>query len=119
MGNCPFASLSPGYVTEQIVEEIKKEREYSNERYQALEKTNDQLRLESENNMESIRQSYINIVNELNQELLAMKEQCEQADVEKQLLTNQLENQSVTINQEYDIQQTEKSLGTVDDINRI
>ncbi|CAF1012677.1 unnamed protein product [Rotaria sp. Silwood1] len=58
---------------------------------------------ESENNMESIRQSYINIVNELNQELLAMKEQCEQADAEKQLLTNQLENQSVTINQEYDI----------------
>ncbi|CAF5061045.1 unnamed protein product, partial [Rotaria sp. Silwood1] len=72
-----------------------------------------------ENNMESIRQSYTNTVNELNQELLAMKEQCEQLDSEKQFLTNQLENQSMMINQELDIQQTEKPLNTIDDMNRI
>ena len=52
--------------------------------------------------MESIRQSYLNTVNELNQELLAMKEQYEQLDAEKQLLNNQLENRSVIINQEQD-----------------
>jgi len=49
---------------------------------------------ESDNNMETIRQSYLNAVNELNQELLATKEQYEQLDAEKQLLNNQLENRS-------------------------
>ena len=42
--------------------------------------------LESSNNLESIRQSYMNTVNELNQELLAMKEAYEQLDAEKQRL---------------------------------
>ncbi|CAF1495089.1 unnamed protein product, partial [Rotaria sp. Silwood1] len=112
-------NVSINEIVQQIVEEIKKEREQSNERYQALEKANNQLQLELENNMESIRQSYTNTVNELNQELLAMKEQCEQLDSEKQFLTNQLENQSMMINQELDIQQTEKPLNTIDDMNRI
>ncbi|CAF3430630.1 unnamed protein product, partial [Rotaria sp. Silwood2] len=69
--------------------------------------------------MESIRQSYINTVNELNEELLAMKEQYEQIDAEKQFLTNQLENQSIIINQDRDTEQTEKSLDTIDNINHI
>ena len=43
--------------------------------------------------MESIRQSYINTVNELNQELLAMKEAYEQLDNEKQNLVGELEKQ--------------------------
>ncbi|CAF4691400.1 unnamed protein product, partial [Rotaria sp. Silwood2] len=86
---------------------------------EALEQMNAQLRLESENNMESIRQSYINTVNELNEELLAMKEQYEQIDAEKQFLTNQLENQSIIINQDRDTEQTEKSLDTIDNINHI
>ncbi|CAF3203995.1 unnamed protein product, partial [Rotaria sp. Silwood2] len=101
-------NASVNKIIQQIVEEIRKERENSNDRYEALEQINDQLRLESENNMESIRQSYINTVNELNEELLAMKEQCEQIDAEKQFLTNQLENQSIIINQDRDTEQTEK-----------
>ena len=47
--------------------------------------------VESANNLESIRESYINTVNELNQELLVMKEAYEQLDAEKQLLSNELD----------------------------
>jgi hypothetical protein len=36
--------------------------------------------IESANNLESIRESYLNTVNELNMELLAMKEQYEQLE---------------------------------------
>ncbi len=50
--------------------------------------------------MESIRQSYMNTVNELNQELLAMKEAYEQLDAEKQGLTSELEKRSVAVDQE-------------------
>ncbi len=58
------------------------------------------LFVESGNNMESIRESYTNAVNELNQELLAMKEVYEQLDAEKQDLINELEKRPVTIAQE-------------------
>ncbi|CAF1477950.1 unnamed protein product, partial [Rotaria sordida] len=64
-------------------------------------------------------QSYINTVNELNQELLAMKEQYEQVEIEKQFLTNQLENQSLIINQEHDTQQIEKPVAVVNEMNHI
>jgi hypothetical protein len=50
--------------------------------------------------MESIRQSYVNTVNELNQELLVMKEQCQQLDVEKQFLNSELEKRLADANQE-------------------
>ncbi|CAF1419944.1 unnamed protein product, partial [Adineta steineri] len=82
-------------VVRQIVDEIKRERKELNERYEALEKANNDLQTESGNNMESIRQSYLNTVNELNQELLAMKEQYDQLDAEKHILNDKLENQSV------------------------
>jgi hypothetical protein len=55
--------------------------------------------------MESIRQSYVNTVNELNQELLVIKEQCEQLDAEKEFLNRELEKRSADANQER-VQQT-------------
>jgi hypothetical protein len=51
---------------------------------------------ESDNNMETIRQSYLNAVNELNQELLATKEQYEQLDAEKRLLNNRSDQQNAS-----------------------
>jgi chromosome segregation ATPase len=88
-------------VAQQIVDQVTKEREDFSERCRAIEKVNDELRsgsflliidyftylliyVESTNNLESIRESYMNTVNELNQELLAMKEAYEQLDAEKQ-----------------------------------
>ncbi len=50
--------------------------------------------------MESIRQSYMNTVNELNQELLAMKEAYEQLDREKQGLIDELEKRPVEVDEE-------------------
>ena len=50
--------------------------------------------------MESIRESYVNTVNELNQELLIMKKQCEEYDIQNQLLNNELEKRPVQNNEE-------------------
>ncbi|CAF4949422.1 unnamed protein product, partial [Rotaria sp. Silwood1] len=94
------SNISFDDIAQQIVDQVTKEREDFNEKYQALEKENDNLRSELTNNMESIRESYVNTVNELNQELLIMKKQCEQFDAENQILTNELEKRSVQINQE-------------------
>jgi hypothetical protein len=55
--------------------------------------------------MESIRQSYINTVNELNQELLAVKDAYEQLDAEKEFLNHELEKRSVDVTQKR-VQQT-------------
>ncbi|CAF1375878.1 unnamed protein product, partial [Rotaria sordida] len=87
-------------IAQQIVDQVTKEREDFTGKYQELEKQNDNLRSELTNNMESIRESYVNTVNELNQELLIMKKQCEQFDAENQLLTNELEKQSIQIHEE-------------------
>ena len=57
--------------------------------------------------MESIQQSYVNTVNELNQELLAIKEAYEQVDSEKQLLNSELEKRSADTNQ----QQFQQTIG--------
>ncbi len=99
---------------QQIVDQITREREDFGEKYQALEKENNDLRtgsektencilvyslfsIESSHNLESIRQSYLNTVNELNQELLAMKEAYEQLDSEKQGLVNELEKRPLEV----------------------
>ncbi|UJR13672.1 hypothetical protein I4U23_000684, partial [Adineta vaga] len=82
-------------VVREVVNQIRNERKELNERYDALEKVNRDIRSESEANMESIRQSYTNTVNELNQELMAMQEQYEKLDAEKQSLNDQLENHSI------------------------
>jgi TolA-binding protein len=52
------------------------------------------LSIESDSNMESIQQSHINTVNELNQQLFDMKGAYEQLDAEKQFLSIQLEKLS-------------------------
>lgn len=43
------------------------------------------------NLMKSIRQSYMNVVHKLNQELFVMKKTYEQLDAEQQLLISELE----------------------------
>jgi hypothetical protein len=51
-------------------------------------------------NLESIKESYITTIDELNRELLAMK----QLDGETELLNNQLENRSIDLDQRSDKQ---------------
>jgi len=106
-------------IAQQIVDQIAKEREDFNERFQAIEKENDDLRsgssivipdgfislitffsLESTSNLESIKQSYMNTVNELNQKLLVMKEAYDQLDNEKQGLISELAKRPVEVEQE-------------------
>jgi transketolase len=102
---------------QQLVDQIVKEREDFNDKFQAIEKANDELRsgssilscscftcmilsVESTNNLETIKQSYMNTVNELTQELLAMKEAFNELDAEKQVLANELEKQSTELRAE-------------------
>jgi hypothetical protein len=56
--------------------------------------------LESTNNLEAIKQSYMNTVNELNQELLAMKEAYDQLDTEKQDLITEFEKRLAQFDQD-------------------
>ena len=65
------------------------------------------LSIESNDTLESIRQEYMNTVNELTQELLAMKEAYEQVDSEKQNLINELEKRPIAATQE----QAEQPIG--------
>ncbi|CAF5028174.1 unnamed protein product, partial [Rotaria sp. Silwood1] len=95
-------------IAQQIVEQISKEREDFNEKYEAIEKANDILRSESTNNLESIHQTYTNTLNELNRKLLAMKNRCEELDAEKQLLSTELEKRSIEIEREHANQTIEK-----------
>jgi len=104
-------------MAQQIIDQIVNERQDFNERYETLERVNNDLRsgsfllcvhwfvyhlfvLESTNNLESIKESYMNTVNELNQELLAMKEAYEQLDAEKQVWLSELEKRSVEVDGE-------------------
>jgi hypothetical protein len=110
--NTPFDQIA-----QQIIDQIVNERQDFNERYEALEKANNDLRsgssllflhcfiyllfaLESTNNLESIKESYTNTINELDQELLAMKEAYEQLDAEKQVRLSELEKRPVEIDEE-------------------
>ncbi|CAF5046650.1 unnamed protein product, partial [Rotaria magnacalcarata] len=87
-------------IAQQIADQVTREREEFNEKCQTLEKQNEDLRSEFTNNMESIRESYVNTVNELNQELLVMKKQCGECDIQNQLLTDELEKRPVRNNEE-------------------
>ena len=86
-------------VAQQIVNQITKEREDFTQRYHTLEKFNNDLRsgniypheeicisflfyVGSANDLETIKQSSVNTINQLNQELLAMKQQNEQTNRE-------------------------------------
>ncbi|CAF3634115.1 unnamed protein product, partial [Rotaria sordida] len=95
-------------IAQQIVEQLSKEREDFNEKYQTLEKANDVLCSESTSNLESILESYMNTINELNQELLVMKKQCEELDAEKQLLTDELQKRPVDIDRDHAEQTIQK-----------
>jgi hypothetical protein len=96
---------------------MNKEREDSSERYEEIEKVNENLRsgsslsvvisitcflfsVESTNDIESVRQFYINVVNELNQQLSDMKAAYEQNDAEKQRLSDELKKQAIEIDPE-------------------
>ncbi|CAF2189339.1 unnamed protein product, partial [Rotaria magnacalcarata] len=87
-------------IAQQIADQVTREREEFNEKCQTLEKQNEDLRSEFTNNMESIREAYVNTVNELNQELLVMKKQCEECGIQNQLLTDELEKRPVRSNEE-------------------
>ncbi|CAF5207416.1 unnamed protein product, partial [Rotaria magnacalcarata] len=87
-------------IAQQIGDQVIREREEFNEKCQTLEKQNEDLRSEFTNNIESIRESYVNTVNELNQELLVMKKQCGECDIQNQLLTDELEKRPVRNNEE-------------------
>ncbi len=85
-------------IAQQLVDQITKEREDFTERHQALERANNDL--QPSDNIESIRESHINTVDELNRQLLAMKEAYEQLDTEKQVLISELEKRPVEVDQE-------------------
>ncbi|CAF3671069.1 unnamed protein product [Adineta steineri] len=90
-------SGSFGDIIQQIVLQLNKERNESNQKYQTLEKLNDELRSESTTNLESIRESYVNTIDELNKELNAMKEAYDRIDNEKQLLNDEIEKLKIEI----------------------
>ncbi|CAF4330070.1 unnamed protein product, partial [Rotaria magnacalcarata] len=54
---------------QQILNQIINERQDFNEQYEALEKQNEDLRSESTTNLETIKDSYANTIDELNEEL--------------------------------------------------
>ncbi|CAF4970011.1 unnamed protein product [Rotaria sp. Silwood1] len=70
-------NLSFDQIPQLIIDQITKDRDDFNQQYEILQKTNDELRSESETNLETIKQSYTNTINELNQELLILKEELE------------------------------------------
>ncbi|CAF4279393.1 unnamed protein product, partial [Adineta steineri] len=93
-------------VVRQIVDEIKRERKELKERYEALEKTNYDIRIEADNNMELIRESCLNSIKELNEELLNIKEECNEFDrrnkellLEIETLNNQSNDRSIVVGQ--------------------
>ncbi len=57
--------------------------------------------LESTSDKQAIQQTYLNTIDELNQQLRLLKQQNDQLETEKYILNQQLENQaSIPINQE-------------------
>jgi chromosome segregation ATPase len=100
LGNCLSIDYNGSFdeIAQQIADQVTREREDFSEKYQALERANNDLR--SDDNLESIRQSYMNTVNELTQELLAMKEAYDQLDTEKQYLISELEKRPVEVDQD-------------------
>ena len=77
----------------RIVDQVTQERDDFSEKYQALERANSNL--QSDQHLQSIRQPYINTLDELNHELSAIKEAYDQLDQQNQLLTDQLDQRSL------------------------
>ncbi len=104
-------------IAQQLVDQIVREREDVNARFQAIEKANDELRsgsfifisnslskvifsIESTNNLEAIKQSYMNTINDLNQELLTMKDAYDELDKENQGLVDKPEKRPAEVDQD-------------------
>ncbi|UJR33572.1 hypothetical protein I4U23_021010 [Adineta vaga] len=87
-------------MAQTISDFILKERADSSFRYAEVEQANNEVRSESATNLETIKQSYVNTVDELNKELLSIKEQCKQLTIEKEDLNQQLQKQSIDFSQE-------------------
>jgi hypothetical protein len=84
-------------IAQQIADQVTREREDFSEKYQALERAYNDF--QSRDNIESVQQSYMNTVYDLNQKLLAMKEAYDQLDTEKQVLITELEKRPVEVAQ--------------------
>ncbi|CAF5226082.1 unnamed protein product, partial [Rotaria magnacalcarata] len=100
-------NISLDYAAEHIIEQISKEREAFNGKYEALEKVKENLELESTTNLETIKDSYVNAIEELNQELVVTKSRCEQLDAEKQRLSDELERRTT----EFDRDRSRQNVG--------
>ncbi|CAF5011090.1 unnamed protein product, partial [Rotaria socialis] len=50
--------------------------------------------VESGTNLETIKESYVNTIDELSQELAVIKSRCEQLDADKQRLSDELERRT-------------------------
>lgn len=97
---------------------MEQERNNFNERHQTLEKELNDLRsgkihfcfavssftryitsIESMTNLETIKESYVNAIDELNKELLTIKKQLDEVNVERQRLVDELDKQTSEIHQ--------------------
>lgn len=83
-------NISLDDIADQIIHQVTSEREDAREKYQALERANN-----DRENIEAVRQSYMNTVNELNQKLLTMKQAYDLIDNEKQVLVSELEQRAM------------------------
>ncbi|CAF3726526.1 unnamed protein product [Rotaria magnacalcarata] len=101
-------NISLDYAAEHIIEQISKEREAFNGKYEALEKVKENLELKSRTNLEAIKESYVNAIEELNQELVVTKSRCEQLDAEKQRLSDELERRTSEFDRDRSRQNVER-----------
>lgn len=80
-------------IADQIIHQVTTERDDAREKHQGLERAyNDR---QSDADIEAVRQSYMNTVNELNQKLLTMKQDYDLLDNEKQVLVSELEQRAM------------------------
>ena len=104
-------------IGQQLVNQLTQEREDFNDRFQAIERANDALRSgiilfispskvvdlrfieEFTNALETAKQSSVNTIDQLNQEILEMKEAYNQLDTERGNLLDELQKQSIAAEQ--------------------
>ncbi|CAF4477372.1 unnamed protein product, partial [Rotaria magnacalcarata] len=101
-------NISLDYAAELIIEQISKEREAFNEKYETLEKVKENLELKSGTNLEAIKESYVNTIDEVNEELAVIKSRCEQLDAEKQRLSDELERRTTEFDRDRSRQNVER-----------
>ena len=78
-------------ISQQTIEQIRRERENFAEQYQMLEKEKEDVRSEYAKNLETMQQAHMNRINQLNEELSSVKDQYDKLNVEKEFLSNELE----------------------------